>query len=44
MVIVEGNRYDDPSSNLDEAVCISHSANTHEEGMNLTILSPLTGK
>ena len=30
--------------NLDEAVCISHSANTLEKSMNPTILHPAKGK
>ena len=29
---------------LDEAVCISHSANTLRKGINLTILPPTMGK
>ena len=30
--------------NLEEAVCISHCANTLEKGMNPTILPPAMGK
>ena len=29
---------------LDKAVCIAHSGNTIEKGMNLPILPPATGK
>ena len=34
----------DSSSNLDEAVCISYSANTLRRCIEPTILSPATGK
>ena len=29
---------------IDKTVCISHSANTLEEGMNPAIFPPVTGK
>ena len=43
-VIVVGNGLRDPSSNLDEAVCISHSFNTLRKNMYPVILSPAMGK
>ena len=36
--------YDNPSSNLDETVCISHNANNHGKGVNQTILPTALGK
>ena len=44
MVIVVGNGHCDLSSNLGEAVCISHSANSLGKGMNPSILPPAMGK
>ena len=38
------NEYGDLSSNLDEAVCISHSANALGKSINPTILLPAIGK
>ena len=39
MVTVIGNGQNEQSSNLDESVCSSHSANTLVKGMNPTTLS-----
>ena len=44
MVIFIENGHDDPSSNLDEVVCISYCANIHWKGMNPIILPLATGK
>ena len=44
MVIVVGNGHADTSSNLDEADCISHNANTLGKGMNPIILTPAMSK
>ena len=44
MVIVVGNGHSDPSSNLDETDCISHSTKTLGKGMNPIILPPAMGK
>ena len=44
IVIVAGNEHSDLSSNQDEAVSISLSANNLGKGVNLTILAPLVGK
>ena len=44
MVITVGNGYSDPNFMLEEAVCISHSANTLGEGMNPPILLPAMGR
>ena len=43
-VIVVGNGRGDPNSNLDEAICISLSANAPRKGMNPTILPLVMGK
>ena len=44
MVSILGNRPDNPSLNLDEAIHISHSANTFEKGMNQNIFPSVMGK
>ena len=44
MVIIEGDGYNDPSSNLDETVFISHRDNTNVKDKNPTILLPPMGK
>ena len=44
MVIIEGDGYNDPSSNLDETVFISHRDNTNVKDKNPTILPPPMGK
>ena len=44
MVIFAGNGHGEPSSNLNKAVCISHTANTLGKNMNPTILLPAMGK
>ena len=44
MVTILGNGQSDLSSNLNEAVCISQSANALGKSMNLTILPPAMGK
>ena len=44
MVTVIGNGHSNPSSNLDEAVCISYGANTPGKGMSPTILLPTMSK
>ena len=44
MVIIVRNEHSNSSSNLDEAVSISLSANTLRKDMNSKILSPATGK
>ena len=44
MVIVVGNGHGDTSSNLNEAVCISHCAHTFGKDMNPSILPPGMGK
>ena len=44
MATMIGNGHSNLSSNLAEAVCISHSANTFEKGINSTFLPLTTGK
>ena len=44
MVIAVGNGHGEPSSNLDEAVCISYKTNTFGKGMNSVILPSVMGK
>ena len=44
MVIVVGNGNRDQSSNLDETVCISHSANTLGKRKHPIILLPVSDK
>ena len=45
MITITGNGSSNPSSYLDEAVCISHSANnTLGKSMNPTILPPAMGR
>ena len=44
MVTVLGNGHDDSSSNLDESVCFSYSANILGKGMNLIFLLPAMSK
>ena len=44
MVTVAGNGLGDLSSNLNEAVDISHNANPHGKDKNLIILPPAMGK
>ena len=41
MVTVLRNGHSDTSSNLDKAVCISHSTNTLRKGMNPIIFPPV---
>ena len=44
MITVIGNGHGAPSSNLDKAVYISHSANTFGNGMCPTVLQSVVGK
>ena len=44
MNIIVGNQHINPSSNLDEAVYISHGTNILGKGINPTILPQVMGK